>query len=350
MTGQLDPQWSTAPAGYLNAPTVGLPPRATVDALRGALDAWAAGEASAPGYDSAVQRSRELYADLVGVPESWVAIGPQVSVASALLAAALPDGTEVVLPHGDFSSVVFPFLVHADRGVTVRHVPLAGLADEIDERTGLVAFSLVQSADGAVADGEAVREAAARVGATTFCDLTQAAGWLPSDASAYDVTAAGGYKWLCQPRGTAFLTVRPELMERIRPLHAGWYAGESRWDSTYGPEMRLASTARRYDVSPAWLSWVGAQAALEVITGIGVEAIHAHDTGLADALRDRIGLPPGGGAVVAFADQDGDAERRLREAGCAISVRAGNVRMGFHVWNTEDDVDLAAKAIGDLRT
>ncbi|MQA81451.1 MAG: aminotransferase class V-fold PLP-dependent enzyme [Streptosporangiales bacterium] len=342
------PQWTTAPAGYLNAPTIGLPPQATVEVLHEALDAWAHGAASAPGYDAAVQRSRELYADLVGVPESWVAVGPQVSVAAALVAAALPDGTEVVLPHGDFTSVVFPFLVHADRGVTVRHVPLARLADEIGPRTGLVAFSLVQSADGAIADGDAVREAAARVGARTFCDLTQAAGWLPVDASAYDVTAASGYKWLCQPRGTAFLTVRPELMEWIRPLHAGWYAGESRWDSTYGPEMTLASTARRYDVSPAWLSWVGAASALEVLTGIGVDAVHAHDTGLADALRTRIGLPPGGGAVVAFADPGGDAERRLREAGCAMSVRAGNVRMGFHLWNTEDDVDLAAKAIGDL--
>ena len=45
--------------------------------------------------------------------------------------------------------------------------------------TDLVAFSLVMSACGSVVDADAVVEAARRVGATTFCDLTQAAGWMP---------------------------------------------------------------------------------------------------------------------------------------------------------------------------
>src|SRR5690606_29084192 len=194
-------EWPSPPPGHFAAPTIGLPPRATVETLRDALTTWAEGRASAPGYDAPVQRARELYARLVGVPKTWVATANQVSVLVGLVAASLPDGAEVVVPHGDFTSVVFPFLVHADRGVTVRHVPLADLADQIRPGTAMVAFSLVQSATGEVADAAAVREAARAVGARTCCDLTQAAGWLPVDASAYDVTVCGGYKWLCQPRG-----------------------------------------------------------------------------------------------------------------------------------------------------
>lgn len=339
-------RWPDARAGYLNAPSIGLPPRRASEALHAELDAWAAGAVSASRYDVTVQRARELYAALVGVPEPWVAVGPQVSVLAGLVAASLPDGAEVLCPLGDFSSVVFPFLVHADRGVRVRHVPVTALADEVRPGTALVAFSLVQSADGSIADAGAVREAAARVGATTCCDLTQAAGWLPVDASAFDVTVCGGYKWLCQPRGTAYLTVRPGLAERIRPVHAGWYAGESRWDSCYGPDMCLASTARRFDVSPAWLSWVGAVPALELLTEIGVEVLHAHDVRLADRLRERLGLPPAGRAVVALPDPDGSAAAALRAAGCTVASRAGNVRVGLHAWNTEADVDLAATALG----
>lgn len=343
-------EWPAARAGYLNAASVGLPPRRTTEALHAALDAWATGAASAPGYDASVQRAREIYAALVGVPDPWVAVLPQVSVAMGLVAASLPDGAEVVCPLGDFSSVVFPFLVHADRGVRVRHVPLAALADEVRPGTTLVAFSLVQSADGSIADAAAVREAAARAGATTCCDLTQAAGWLPVDAGSFDVTACGGYKWLCQPRGTAYLTVRPEVAEWIRPVHAGWYAGESRWDSTYGPDMHLASDARRFDVSPAWLSWVGAVPALELLTEIGVEAVHAHDVGLADELRDRLGLPPAGSAVVALPDPDGGIASALRAAGCAVASRAGNVRLGMHMWNTDADVEMAATALRSVAT
>ena len=68
------------------------------------------------------------------------------------------------------------------------------------------------------------------MGALTLCDLTQSAGWLPrAGPSNYDLTVCSAYKWLCQPRGTAYLTMRPELVERIRPIHAGWYAGADVW-------------------------------------------------------------------------------------------------------------------------
>lgn len=340
-------EWPAPPPGHFAAPTIGLPPQSTLRALREELAVWAGGHASAPGYDAVVQRARELYARLVGVPDSWVAVGSQVCVAAGLVAAALPDGAEVVCPEGDFSSVVFPFLVHADRGLTVRHVPLRQLPEEIGPRTELVAFALVQSATGEVADADAIREAAGRVGATVFCDVTQAAGWLPVDSAAFDLTVCAGYKWLCHPRGTAFLTVRPDIADRIRPLHAGWYAGEPRWDNIYGPEMQLAGNAWRFDVSPVWHAWVGAVPALELITSLSAADVYAHDTGLADLLRKRVGLDPTGSAIVTLPDPEGAVERRLRDAGCVASARAGNVRLGFHLWNTEADVYLAVRAIQD---
>lgn len=41
------------------------------------------------------------------------------------------------------------------------------------------------------------------------------------------------------------------------PTAAGWYAGQDVWASVHGPEMTLAGDACWFDVSPAWLSWVG---------------------------------------------------------------------------------------------
>ncbi|GHS86547.1 aminotransferase class V [Actinomycetota bacterium] len=331
--------------GYLNAATMGVPPRATVAALRADLDEWATGSAGAAVYDEAVHRARSAYAALVRSPLDRVAVGSQTSVLAALMADAVPTGGEVLCVEGDFSSMVFPFLVQRDR-VSVRQVPLEDLVREIGPRTALVAFSLVQSATGAVADGPGIAEAARAVGAWTFCDVTQAAGWLPVDATMFDATVCAAYKWLCAPRGSAFLTVAERLQESVRPLYAGWYAGLDVWGSCYGPQMRLADDARRYDVSPAWSVWVGAAVSLELFAAVDPVAVRDHDAALADGLLARCGLPSAGSAVVTLPDPDGTARGRLEAAGCRVAGRAGRVRLAFHVWNDEGDVERAAAALG----
>jgi selenocysteine lyase/cysteine desulfurase len=341
---QVRAAWDPVP-GYLNAATLGLPTRDVVQTMDRAVQTWARGEASAVAYDDDVARCRELFAGLVGVPTAWVATGGHASVMASLVAAALPDGAEVVVPEVDFTSVIFPFLVHADRGVRVRPVPLPGLADAIGPATTAVAFSLAQSSDGVLADADAVREAAARHGVLTFCDMTQAVGWMPCDASLFDVTMCSGYKWLCHPRGSAYLTVRPEVMDRLRPIHAGWYAGESRWDSCYGPEMLLAADARRFDVSPAWLSWAASVPAMELFASVDPAQVRAYDVGLADGLLARLDLEPRGQAVVSLPDADGSKAAALSARGAVVAGRAGRVRIGFHLWNDQADVDLAAAVL-----
>ncbi|MEJ5915477.1 aminotransferase class V-fold PLP-dependent enzyme [Pseudokineococcus sp. 1T1Z-3] len=333
--------------GYCNAATLGLPSRTTREALAAAVHEWATGTATATGYDAVVARARSLFAGLVDVPVGRVAVGSQASVAVGAVASSLPDGARVVVPAGDFTSVVFPFLVHAGRrGLVVAQVPLAGLADAVDEGCDLVAWSRVQSADGALADDTAVREAAARVGAATLCDLTQAAGWLPVRAGDYDVSVTAAYKWLCAPRGVCFTTVAPSWQERLLPTSAGWYAGEDVWGSVYGPAMALAGDARRFDVSPAWLAWAGAVPALEVFAGLDVAQVRDHDAALADAVLAGLDLPPAGRAVVTVPDPDGRALARLADAGVTAVARAGAVRLSFHLWNGPDDVE---RVLGALR-
>ena len=331
---------------YVNTASIGLPPRRTVDALNEAIGTWWAGRAEAAGYDELVNRARQLFASLVGTTPERVAIGNQVSTFTALVATALPDGARVLAAEEDFTSVLFPFLAHADRGVQVKTVPLAGLVDAIGPGVDLVAVSAVQSADGRLVPGglEALASAASRHGCLTYIDATQAVGWLPFDADRFDFVSCAAYKWLLSPRGTAFGVVRPERLGMLRPLYAGWYAGDDPWTSIYGPPFRLAKDARRLDISPAWLAWAGTVPALELLAEVGIAAIHRHDLALANALRGRLGLPAGESAIVTVA-ADGGLER-LRAAGIKASVRAGAVRLSFHLHNTEADVDAVARALG----
>lgn len=332
-----------ADPGFLNTASLGIPPRATVAAMQEVVTGWQHGRLQPADFDSYVRRARTAWSTLAGVDPSWVATGPSVSSFVGLVAASVPAGAEVLVAEGDFTSVLFPFLVQETRGVVVRPVPLADLVTSVRPQTALVAVSAVQSADGAILDVEALVAAAAEHGAEVLLDTTQSCGWLPIDCSRVDYAVCGAYKWLLAPRGTAFLSIRPERMDAIAPHAANWYAGGDVWTSIYGTPLRLADDARRFDISPAWLSWAGAAPSIELVASLDPKTVLAHDVGLADAFLDRLGLPSQGSAIVTV-DAPG-AEQALEAAGVSAAVRAGKVRLSFHLHNDMADVDLAIAAL-----
>ncbi|MCX4798234.1 aminotransferase class V-fold PLP-dependent enzyme [Streptomyces sp. NBC_01242] len=332
---------------YLNTSTCGLLPRRTVAAVQALAEAIATGRSAGSGDFEAVEAARAGFARLAGVDADRVATGSSVSVHVGLIAASLPPGAEVLAPEGEFSSVVSPFAVRGD--LKVRYVPLDGLADAVRPGTALVAFSAVQSADGRIADLDAVRAAAAAHGARTLLDATQSAGWLPLYAGAYDYTVTGGFKFLLCPRGASFLTVTEEAQRTLPAVFAAWVASDDPWNSTYGPVERLSPTARRYDEPPAFLSYHGAEHSLALLGEVGIDALHAHATGL--AARMRAGLAglgheavPGESAIVVVPGLGG-REPGLARAGVMVSNRAGNLRAAFHLYNTEADVDRVLDAL-----
>ncbi len=334
--------WDPLP-GWLNTASYGLPPRSAWEAMQAALNDWRVGRVSWEGWDGQTQRARESFARLVGVDAGDVAVGSQVSQMLAPFASALPGGAHVLTPDNEFTSNLFPWLVQDHRGVKVTNVPSSRFADEITPGTDVVAFSLVQSAIGEVADYHAIVAAARTVGAMVVVDATQGCGWLPFDASLADVVVVAAYKWLMSPRGAAFAYVAPAVRDLTPPIAAGWYATEDPYSSYYGPPLRLSKSARRLDVSPAWFSWVAAAPTLELIEEIGIGAIEAHNVSLANRFLTGLGQPPGSSAIV-IVDVPG-AEERLAAAGVRAAVRAGRVRASFHVYSTERDVDMALEAL-----
>lgn len=326
---------------YLNTASYGLPPQPAWDALQEVLGDWRCGRTSWEGWGDATDAARREWAALMNVAPERVATGAAVSGLVGLVAPVLGRGARVVAPEVEFTSNLWPFMV---RELDVQLVPPDRVAEAIDGRTAAVAFSAVQSATGEVADVEAIFAAARHHGALTFLDATQACGWLPLDASRFDVVSCAAYKWLMSPRGTAFMAIAPELLERVLPSAAGWFAGEDVHGSYYGGPVRLASDARRLDTSPAWFPWVGTVPALRTVREIGVEAMNAHDVGLANRFRAGLGLPPSDSAIV-VADAP-DAAQRLAQANVMAAMRAGRLRTSWHVYNDEDDVD---RVLGLLR-
>jgi selenocysteine lyase/cysteine desulfurase len=345
MTGELRHSFGaefTGAAGFLNSPTYGLPPTFLVDELSGCIAAWQAGTMDVPAFDEPVRRARAAYASLVGVPSDSVAMGGSVSAMLGLVATAIPDGARVATLSGEFTSTTFPFAAQAGRGVSLTELTpdaLVATAGDYD----VVTASLVQSANGRVLDVDALRAGLAGTDTMTVIDVTQAVGWKRLDLGWVDVTAAAVYKWLLAPRGTAWMSLSDRISRLMTPHAANWYAGEAPWSTIYGLPLRLAADARRFDTSPAWFGVLGSGLTLPWLASLDGDAVESHCLGLANRLRTELELPPSDSAIVSLSIEDGaDA---LARAGIRASVRAGAVRVGFHLYNTDDDLDRLLDAL-----
>ncbi|RDH77110.1 aminotransferase class V-fold PLP-dependent enzyme [Mycolicibacterium moriokaense] len=327
--------------GFLNSPTYGLPPRFMFDELQRCLRAWQSGTLDVPSFDGSVSAGRAAYAALVGVPVDSVAMAATVSSALGLVAAAIPDGSRVATLPGEFTSTSFPFAAQAARGVTITEVD----SDELVTTArgyDVVAVSLVQSANGAVLDADALRANVAGSDTLTVIDVTQALGWKNVELGWADVTVAAVYKWLLAPRGTAWMSLSERVSRSMIPHAANWYAGDEPWSTIYGLPLRLAADARRFDVSPAWFSALGGGLTLPWLASLDAAAVEAHALGLASKLRTELQLPQQPSAIVSIPTAAAD---QLERAGLRASIRAGAVRVGFHLYNTEDDLDRLLDAL-----
>ncbi|HEX5622620.1 MAG TPA: aminotransferase class V-fold PLP-dependent enzyme [Solirubrobacteraceae bacterium] len=341
MTGIVGARGLFSPeTAYLNTAGYGLPPRPAFEALERVMDQWRHGRTPWMAWQESVDVARGLYASLVGVSAEDVAVGTQVASFVGLVALSLPAGARVVAAEEDFTSVLFPLLARGD--LRVELVPLVEIPNTITEGVDLVAVSAVQSADGRVADLDAIVRAAAAAGALTLIDATQACGWLPFNAGRFDYTVCATYKWLLAPRGCAFMTVRPEAAERLTPHLAGWFNADPP-AASYGGPLRIASTARRFDLSPAWFSWVAQAPALEVLLDVGVDVIHDHDVGLANRFRAGLGLPVSDSAIVSVAPPNG-ARGELDAAGVMYADHGDVLRFSFHLYTTAEHVDRAVSS------
>lgn len=98
------------------------------------------------------------------------------------------------------------------------------------------------------------------------------------------------------------------------------------------------------DLSPAWLSQVGAAVALPWLRTQDMAQIREHCVGLADTLLTKLGFAPRGSAIIAL-DVSDAAARQLTEHRIVTSSRAGRTRLSFALYNTAEDVHAAITAL-----
>lgn len=365
---------------YLDVAVSGLLPQPVADVAKRHIDERLLGTGDKSVFGASVEHCRELMAGLLGAEADEVAITKNVSEALNLFASSLPweAGQNVVLcPDLEHPNNVFLWYnLRKLRGIEVRtvepdhgRVPPDALAAAMDERTALVTLPHVTFAPGFITDVRAVADAAHAHGAVVLLDAAQSVGALRShvDELGVDALAVATQKSLLALYGIGFLYVRRALAESLIPAHVARYgmdlgteAGETARSG--GDDLPYAPGARRFDLGNYnYLGARTAEAALELITSIGVERIERHVRALAARLVDgllALGLPVVGGEpgphlghIVAVGTSGGghhdtaddpamnDLYRHLTANGVHLAIRKGLLRMAFGAYNDVSDVD-----------
>src|SRR5215207_4234894 len=207
--------------------------RAAADAY---LESWARDGMDWDAWMTEVERARVSFARLINADVDEVAVTSSVSHAVSAFASALHFDTnrrDVVASGAEFPTVGHVWLAQDSRGASVRWVPLSahGTIDvaeyekRIDERTMVVSACHAYFVNGFKQDVGAITDLAHSRGALVFVDAYQTLGTEPIDVKALgvDALAGGTLKYLMACAGIAFLYVRRDLAEELRPTITGWF-------------------------------------------------------------------------------------------------------------------------------
>jgi selenocysteine lyase/cysteine desulfurase len=360
-------------------------PRSVLDAMVEHLRL----EAAIGGYEAAdrvapeIERVYDSIARLINARRDEIAVVENATRAwdMAFYALRLGPGDRILTSVAEYASNYIAFLQVCRRtGAVVEPIPddehgqlsVEALREALDERVKLVAVTHIPTNGGLINPAEEIGRVTRAAGKPFLLDACQSIGQIPVDVAEIgcDMLSASGRKYLRGPRGTGFLYVRGEVLDRLDPPFLDLHA--ARWTTRDRYELR--PDARRFENwETNYAGKIGLRAAVDYALGQGLDETSGRLRTLAARLRSRLGAIPRvtvrdkgarKGGVVTFtvdgvapdAIQHQLAERRINVtfstvASTRLDMEARGldrvVRASVHYYNSEDEVD---RFVDEIRT
>ncbi len=301
---------------------------------------------------------------------------------------AVGPGDEIVITEMEHHSNIVPWqLLTQRKGATLRwfgltddgHLDLSTIDELITERTKVVSFTWVSNMLGTVNPVAELTRRAHEVGAIVVVDASQAAPQMPIDLAAMppadrpDVIVFTGHK-VVGPTGIGVLWGRGDLLEQLPPFLGGGEMIETvRMEaSTYAP------IPHRFEAgTPPIVEAIGLGAAVEYLTDLGMDAVHAHEQAITAYALDGLATVPGlrvmgpldvaerGGAIsfelegvhphdiAQVLDSRGVAVRAGHHCAKPAHARFGvqsSTRMSGYLYTTPGEIDAMVEALEYTRS
>ncbi len=290
-------------------------------------------------------------------------------------------GDEIILTTLEHHSNIVPWqMVAEEKGAKIRVVPVNDrgelLVDDyralFNANTKFVAMTHVSNALGTITPVKEMIAIAHEHGVPVLVDGAQAAPHLRVDVQdlGCDFYVFSGHK-LCGPTGIGALYGRAELLEQMQPFKGG---GDMILSVTFEKTTYAPIPAKFEAGTPPIGEAITLGAAIDYLTGIGIERIAAHETDLLDYATDRFNRLPGvrligtaekKAAVLSFAVEGvhpHDVGSLLNDDG--VAIRTGHhcaqpvmqrfkvpatCRASFAFYNTTEEIDALVASIGRVQ-
>jgi len=267
------------------------------------LEAQIGGYEAAERAHDAVEHTYDAAAALIGCTRDEIAIVENATRAWDMAFYSIPfaPGDRILTAMAEYASNYIAFLQIAKKtGAIVEVIPndahgqisLEALREAIDERVRLIAITHVPTNGGLVNPIAEVGKIAREAGIIYLVDACQSIGQMPInvDRIGCDILSTTGRKYLRGPRGTGFLYVRRNILERLESplldLHAAEWTAQDRF--TIRPD------ARRFENwETNYAGKIGLGVAIDYATSWGLDNIWRRIKALAYQLRTQLSPLPG---------------------------------------------------------
>jgi cysteine desulfurase/selenocysteine lyase len=286
-------------------------------------------------------------------------------------------GDEIILSVMEHHSNLVPWQMLAQRsGAVLKFVELTATQEFdleqfkrlISPRTKLVSVVHVSNVLGCINPVEEICKIAHENGAKVLIDACQSLPHMSVDVQAIDCDwlVGSGHK-MCAPTGIGFLYGKREILKEMPPFMGG---GEM-IDQVYLDRFTFGELPHKFEAgTPAIGEAIALGAAVDYLTGIGMDNIHAYEQELTAYLFSKLREIPdlkiygpqpqadgsGRAALASFSVGEvhaNDLSTLLNDAG--VAIRSGNhctqplhqylnvnssARASFYFYNTREEVDV----------
>jgi kynureninase len=243
------------------------------------------------------RRVGDRIAQILGAASGSIVMGDTLSIkVYQALSSALelrPDRRVILSDTGNFPSDLYMaegLIKSLDRDYELRVVAPEDVYDAIDDDVAVTLITEIDYRTGRRHDMQAITERARACGAITVWDLAHSAGAVDVDLTGANVDFAIGctYKYLNGgPGAPAFIYVRPDLADAVRPALSGWLGHAAPFD--FELNYRAGDGIDRLRVgTPPILGLVALDAALDVWDHVDIADVRARSIQLSEAFVEEV--------------------------------------------------------------